>query len=201
MQGGLVTWLTRNTAKVEEWASAAQGQWKASKTTSGDADMIHRHMLRILAYLDGTFYYLRDVPKDSPRLVDPLSGTFGLLNSLQNQNPPGYLAHVDIHLTGLANSLGHTQEQNALAVQIDDVINRMNRDLQQVRKDAIRLVQMDIPQVRQDAALSLLNDMANLTTEVKSGWFDARTGENSGGVLWIESRLQQLATISLTRRN
>lgn len=84
--GGLAIWLTRNTAKVEEWASAAQGQWRGNNTSQGDADMIHKHMLRILEYLDGEFYYTRDVPIHSPWLVDPLAGKIGLLNSIQNQN-------------------------------------------------------------------------------------------------------------------
>lgn len=115
--------------------------------------------------------------------------------------PPGYLTHVDIHLTGLANSPGHTKEQNTLAIQVDEVINKMNRDLLQVRKDASQVAQMKVPQLRQTSTLTLLNDMANLTTEVKSGWFDAQTGENIGGVLWIESRLQQLATVSIVANN
>ncbi len=199
--GGLAIWLTRNTAKVEEWASAAQGQWRGNNSSLGDADMIHKHMLRILEYLDGKFYYTRDVPVHSPWLVDPLAGKIGLLNSIQNQNPPGYLTHVDIHLTGLANSPGHTKEQNTLAIQVDEVINKMNRDLLQVRKDAAQVAQMNITQLRQPTTLSLLDDMANLTTEVKSGWFDAQTGENIGGVLWIESRLQQLAAVSIVANN
>ena len=195
LPGGLSLWLTRNVAKVEEWASAAQGQWHDAQTSDADADLIHRHMLRILDYLDGQFYVWRDVPANSPWLVDPLAGKIGLINSNARQNPPAYLPHVDVHLTGLSNSPGHTQEQQKLAILVDSVIQKMNRDLEQVRKDASELVKMSADQLRQAGNLEKLNDMVNLTTEVKSGWFDEHTGENTGSVLWMTARLQQLASV------
>ncbi|GER86575.1 hypothetical protein KDW_07370 [Dictyobacter vulcani] len=193
--GGLAIWLTRNVAKVEEWASAAQGDWNGAKTNTSQ---IHNHMLRILEYLDGAFYYTRDVPAGSPWLVDPQAGKIGLLNSVPNQNPPGFLAHVDIHQTGLAGAPGHTAQQKHLAILIDNVIMKMRTDLLQVRTDAAKIVKMNPQQLKQQGNATLLNEMATLTTEVKSGWFDPATGENIGGVLWITSRLQQLATMPVS---
>jgi hypothetical protein len=197
LPGGLDLWLTRNVSKIEEYASAAQGDWYGTQTSESDAEQIHRHMLRILDYLDGSFYVGQDVPAGSPWLIDPLAGKIGLLESVPNQMPPAYLVHIDLHLIGLANSPGHTQEQQRLAVLIDRVINKMLSDLQHIRVDAAKLVKMKAQQLRQSNNQALLDDMANLTTEVKSGWFDSRTGEDIGGVVWISSRLQQLATISL----
>jgi hypothetical protein len=56
---------------------------------------------------------------------------------------------------------------------------------------------MNTQQLKLAGNQAMLNDMALLTTEVKSGWFDPATGEDIGGVLWITSRLQQLTTISV----
>ncbi len=91
--GGLDIWLTQNVSKVEEWASSAQGSWHSTQTSDGDAGLIHRHMLRILDYLDGRSYAWRDVPAGSPWLVDPLAGKIGLLDRVQNQVPPAFLLH------------------------------------------------------------------------------------------------------------
>jgi serine/threonine protein kinase len=196
LSGGLVIWMTRNLAKVEEWSSAAQGSWG-----DGNAELIHRHMLRTLQYLDGQTYVWQDVPAESPWLVDAQAGKLGLLSYTQGQQPPGYLQHVDIHLNGLANSPGHTEEQKKVAIQVDGVITRMIKDLTQVRKDAVQLVQRNNDQLLQADSLALLNEMTTLTREANSGWFDATTNENQGGVVWLSARIQQLATISLTTCN
>lgn len=193
--GGLAIWLTRNVAKVEEWASAAQGDWHGAHTSGGDARQIHNHMLRILEYLDGAFYYTQDVPVGSPWLVDPQAGKIGLLNRGPHQNPPGYVAHIDIHLTGVAGAPGHTTQQQQLATMLHTVLNTVSTNLLQVRTDAARLVKMNTQQLQQHDTEAQLNEMASLTTDIQSGWFDARTGENRGGVIWMASRLQQLTTI------
>lgn len=198
MPGGLVLWLTRNASKLDEWAGSAQSDWHGMQTSSGDADQLHRHLLRILEYLDGIFYYQRDVPAGSPWIVDPLAGKIGLLDSVVNQQPPSFLVHADIHLIGLANSPGHTQPQQQLATMINRVIARMNTDLQQVRKDAAILVKMNTQQLRQHHNQATLDELMNLTSEVKSGWLDNQTGENIGGVLWMTSRLQQLASVPVS---
>ena len=195
--GGLVLWLTRNVSKIDEWAGSAQSDWHGVQTSSSDADQLHRQVLRILEYLDGMFYYERDVPASSPWIVDPSAGKIGLLDSVMHQQPPAFLIHVDIHLTGLASAPGHTLQQQQLVVSIDKVISRMTVDLQQVRKDAAMLVKMNTQQLRQMSNQAKLDEMMNLTSEVKSGWFDTQTGENIGGVLWITSRLQQLASASV----
>lgn len=196
ISGGLVIWMTRNVAKVEEWSSAAQGGWGAQMPNDA-ADLIHRHFLRILDYIDGSSYVWQDVPAGSSWLVDPVAGKLGLLSYTQGQEPPGFLQHVDIHLTGLAGSPGHTVAQQKVAIQVDGVISRMINDLTQVRKDAVQLVKLNDDQLRQPGTLTLLNEMASLTTEVKGGWFDPTTNENMGGVIWLNARIQQLAAIPL----
>ena len=115
----------------------------------------------------------------------------------QAQDPPGYLQHVDMHLKGLADSPGHTDEQRKGAIQVDGVIARMTDDLKQVRKDAVQLVKLSNAQLLQPDALTLLNEMANLTKEANSGWFDATTHGNVGGAIWVNARIQQLAMVAL----
>jgi hypothetical protein len=197
LPGGLDLWLTQNVQKVAEWASAAQGDWHGTQTSDGDIDQLHRQMLRILDYLDGSFYVWHDVPAGSPWLVDPQAGKIGLLDSVPDQEPPAYLEHVDIHLMGLASAPGHTVEQRQLATLIDKVITRMRTDLQQVRQDAANIAKMTPQQVRQPGSEAILDDLARLATEVESGWFDPQTGENIGGTLWINARLQQLAVVNV----
>jgi serine/threonine protein kinase len=194
--GGLVIWITRNVGKVQEWSSAAQGGWQ-SQMADGDADLIHRNLIRILDYLDGQTYVWQDVPAESPWLVDPVAGKLGLLSYTQSQEPPGYLQHVDIHLKGLTSSPSHTDEQKQITIQADSVITRMINDLTQVRKDATQLVKRNNDQLRQPDTLTLLNEMATLTKEANSGWFDTTTHDNIGGAIWLNMRIQQLATISL----
>jgi len=194
--GGLVTWTTRNVAKVQEWSSAAQGGWGA-QMSDGDADLIHRNLIRILDYLDGQSYAWQDVPAGSPWLVDPVAGKLGILSYTQGQQLPGYLQHVNTHLKGVADAPNHTDEQKKTAIEVDGVITRMIDGLTQVRKDAVQLVQRSNEQLRQSDTLTLLNEMATLTKEANSGWFDEGTRENIGGAIWLNVRLQQLATISL----
>jgi hypothetical protein len=192
LSGGLVIWMTRNVAKVDEWSGAAQGSWG-----DGDAELVHRHLIRILDYLDGQAYVWKDVPEGSDWLVDPRAGKLGLLSYTQNQWPSGFLQHVDSHLTLLVNAPGHTEEQKRVAIQVDSVITRMISDLEKVRTDAIQLTKRSYEELLQPDGLTMLNEMKTLTTEVNSGWFDAATGANQGGVLWVSARIQQLVTISL----
>jgi len=97
----------------------------------------------------------------------------------------------------LADSPGHTEEQKQIANHVHNAITRMIDDLIQVRKDAVQLVQRNNEQLSQPDTLTLLNEMARLTTEVKGGWFDPTTNGNVGGVIWLSARIQQLAKISL----
>ncbi len=160
--GGLLIWMTRNVGKVAEWSSAAQGGW-GSQMADGDAELIHRNLIRILDYLDGQTYIGQDVPVGSPWLAEPsLPAKFGLLSYTQNQQPPGYLQHVNTHLTGLVGSPDRTEEQKKVAIQVDRAIERMINDLTQVRKDAVQLVQRNNDQLRQPDTFTLLNEMAKL---------------------------------------
>jgi hypothetical protein len=188
--------MTRNVAKVEQTSGTMQSTWGAQLSDT-DATLIHSNLIRILDYLDGQTYVPQDLPTGSPWLIDPMAGKFGLLSHTQNQEPPGYLLHIDIHLKGLTASPSHTDEQEQIAIQIDSVIRQMINDLTQVRNDAMQLVTRSNTQLRQPDTLTLLNDIATLTQKANSGWLDPTTHENVGGARWLNTRIQQLATITL----
>jgi hypothetical protein len=194
LSGGLGIWLSRNSEKLLEYASAARDDWSGK----GAADQMHRQMIRLLDYLDGSMYAWRESPADTPFLIDPKAGRIGLLNMTPDQNPPGILTHVAIHLSGLANAPGHTLAQQHLALQIDQAITIVTALMQNMRKDVVHVLKMDAVHIQQLPALTLLNDIVINATAAYTGQIDAKTGENTGGVLWICQRIQGLAVIPIT---
>jgi hypothetical protein len=195
LQGGLDIWLYRNSGKVLEWSSAARDDHGPEA-----ADSIHRHMIRVLEYLDGVAYVYNsgDLPPGSPLLVDPTVGRLGLLEVNQTQALPAYLTHVDVHLQGLIFAPGHLQAQQQLATKIDNALKIDASLFQKVRQDAAKLVKMDAAQLKSNEALSLLNDMVTNATTAYAGQFDPTTGGNINGIVWIHNELQGLATMTVT---
>src|SRR5579883_1982793 len=196
LPGGLDIWLYRNSEKILEWSSAARDSWAGGQQT----DLMHRHMVRILEYLDGLAYVFTsgDLPAGSPLLVDPAAGRIGLLELNQTQPLPGYLAHVDIHLHGLAESPGHTQAQQDLAIKLDSALKTDTSLFQKIRQDAVKLVKMNATQLRSNGALSLLNDMVTTANLAYTGQFDPTTGGNMNGIAWIHNELQGIASMPVT---
>lgn len=196
LPGGLDIWLYRNSEKILEWSSAARDNWAGGQQT----DLMHRHMVRILEYLDGLAYVFTsgDLPAGSPVLVDPKAGRIGLLELTQTQVLPGYLTHVDIHLHGLAGAPGHTQTQQDLAIKLDNALKTDTSLYQKIRQDAMKLVKMNATQLRSNDALSLLNDMVTMANLAYTGQFDPTTGGNTNGIAWIHSELQGIATMPVT---
>jgi len=196
LAGGLDTWLDRNSEKILEWSSAARDSWAGGQQT----DLIHRHMIRVLDYLDGGAYVSvsGDLPADTPLLVDPQAGRIGLLEVMPTQVLPGYLTHVDIHLQGVMNAPGHTPAQRQLAIRIDPILKQVTTLMQKIHQDALTLVKMDQTQLQSQDALTLLNDMVTNATSAYVGQIDPATGGNINGVTWIHNELQGLATIPVT---
>jgi hypothetical protein len=187
LAGGLEVWLSRNTDKINEWASAAHDEHSTA--------LIHRHIVRIVEYLDGQAYFQGDVPQGTSWSVDSLEGRLGLLDIVPDQNPAGYLTHVDTHLRGLTGAPGHTAEQRQLAVQIDAAINTIKTQMQQIRQDTVQLVKMNETQLGQQDALSKLNEITSLAKQAQGGQFDRDTNGITGGVIWIDHQIQRLADI------
>ena len=124
----------------------------------------------------------------------------GLLTLDQQQQPPGYLAHISIHLEGVAYSPGATPAQVALVKQIDTVITQVVTPLfKRVHDDAAQLVKMDQEQLQTSSALDLLNDMSTNANAAVSGAIDPVTGSVGKGVTWIHAQMGQLAVVTVTR--
>jgi hypothetical protein len=196
LSGGLDIWLYRNTGKILEWSSAARDDWAGGQSSLA---LMRRQIDRVLDYLDGAAFVGRDVPPDTPWLVDPEAGHIGLLELEQGQNPPGYLAHIDFHLVGYANSPGVTTDQKRLANKIDGMLIAVTALLWKVHADASQLAKMSDTALLSPQALSLLNDMETNANDVFVGQPDPTTGNVQGGITQIHDELQRLATIEVSR--
>ena len=95
-----------------------------------------------MQYIDGAAYAFRDLPPKTPWLVDPLADRPGLIDfstAENEQGPPSYVSHIEIHLKGMVNAPGHTEAQQQLADRIDSVLTTINSLLKKVRSDAVAL--------------------------------------------------------------
>jgi hypothetical protein len=196
LAGGLASWLRRNTEKIQEWSIAARDSWAEQQT-----DLIHRHIIRVLDYLDGVAYVATsgDLPPDSSPQVDSQAGRIGLLLEVSpTQTLPPYLTHIQLHLRGLIDAPGHTQEQRQLAIKIDATLNKIKSQMQKIHQDAVILVKMDDKQLQSQEALTRLNDMVTNATNAYVGQFDPASSGNINGVVWIYNELQGLAIIPVT---
>jgi hypothetical protein len=195
LSGGLAIWLYRNTGKILEWSSAARDDWAGGQASLA---LMRRQVDRVLDYLDGAAFVWRDVPPDTPLLVDPKAGRIGLLEFEQGQNPLGYLAHIDFHLVGYTHSPGVTTDQKRLASRIDAMLTAVTALMWKVHGDAALLAKMSDTALLGQEALSLLNDMETNANDAFVGQADPATGSVQGGVTQIHNELQLLATIEVS---
>ncbi len=195
LSGGLDIWLYRNAGKILEWSSAARDDWAGGQASLA---LMRRQIDRVLDYLDGAAFVWRDVPPDTPLLVDPKAGRIGLLEFDQGQNPPGYLTHIDLHLVGYSHSPGVTADQKGLATKIDAMLIAVTALLWKVHADAALLAQMSDTALLAPQALALLNDMETHANDAFVGQPDPATGSVQGGVTQIHDELQLLATIEVS---
>ncbi len=194
LSGGLDIWLYRNTGKILEWSSAARDDWAGGQSALA---LMRRQIDRVLDYLDGAAFVWRDVPPDTPWLVDPQAGRIGMLELEQGQNPPGYLAHIDFHLVGYTHSPGVTADQKRLANKIDGMLIAVTALLWKVHGEAATLAKMSDTALLSPQALSLLNDMEANANDAFVGQPDPATGTVQGGVTEIHDELQRLSTIGV----
>lgn len=195
LSGGLDIWLYRNAGKILEWSSAARDDWAGGQASLA---LMRRQIDRVLDYLDGAAFVWRDVPPDTPFLVDPKAGRIGLLEFDQTQNPPGYLAHVDLHLVGYSHSPGVTADQKRLANQIDAMLIAVTSRLWKVHGDATLLAKMSDTALLEPQALALLDDMYTNANGTFVGQPNPATGGVQGGVTQIHDELQLLANIEVS---
>jgi hypothetical protein len=192
LPGGLDIWLVRNTQQVMTLAGSARSCWQRHDTTC-----IHNNLIRILDYLDGKVYVQTDVPPGTPNLLDPRIAPVALLEfDPQNQNPPGYLYHINKHLRGVIQAPGVTSNQLRLASQISIGLNNVTNWLQQVRHDARQLIATPMAQW---PSLAILNHMEIQAGYAYDGQRNPNTNQVQEGVLQVHHDIQRLATFDVTQ--
>ena len=160
IHNGLIENFSTQISKINEWASASVG-------TSGDMQLVHRHMVRILDVLDGSKYVKKDVPIGTALLVDPTSVTVGVL--LGDATTPSYLGHIERHLRGILSSPGVTDEQVRLATGILESIQHIALELENVYDDVHTLVRMSNAALAQ--ATGTLQDVATNASGAYAGGY------------------------------
>jgi serine/threonine protein kinase len=202
LHGGLDMWLLRNTQKILEWANAARDE-------QNSPDLLHRQIVRILDYLDGSSFVQKDAPAvGSVLLVDPHDAQVALLGippdgqdppgySYDDEVPPGYVYLIGSHMAGAVLSPDATQEQRDLAALIHVAIDQDKNWLEQVHQDAKQLVTMNASQLAQPQTLLLLDDIVTQAEHSYHGVTDPATGQQQGGAVWICGNIQRMANFDL----
>ena len=203
LQGGLNVWLYRNMSKAFEWSISARDDWEA-----GDAGFVRRQADRIVEYLDGQAYAFRDLPPGTPWLVDgpqlPPAGRFGLIpfskSQTSNPGPLSYIAHVKVHLGGMAGSPDATKVQQRQAQDINRVLDSMQTKLQRARVEAMQLAAMTDHDIQSPAGLVLLDHLYTNVNDAYIGWRDERTQNFQPGEIWVNESMRNVATLAITIR-
>jgi hypothetical protein len=193
LPGGLDIWTYRNIQKIMNFASGAQKDWSTQNFAS-----VHRQIVGILDYLDGSQFVSQDVPAGTPITANSTFAKIGLLQLHAEQNPFSYLYHIQLHLNGVLSSPGATQYQRTLATQIDRGITSMQGWLEQVRSDAVKLVRMDDAQLAHSSSQALLNDLATQATDAFMGHTDPATGKPEQGFSQIYVDIQRMVTFQVS---
>ena len=191
LTGGLDIWLYRNTQKILEWAGSARDSWK-----NKSVDFIHRQLLRIMDYLDGTLYVEKDIPGQR-LLANPNVSKIGLLTfDPLTQDPPGYLYHIGKHLHEITALPQTSAKQRALAIQIKQEIDGVNLWMRSIREDVIKLYAMDDTHLTGQDGLTLLDEVATLANDAFVGKVNTNA-QVTDGVVQIHYAIQQLATFDI----
>jgi len=194
LPGGLDIWFFRNTEKVLEWSVSARDDWQV-----GDFTLLHRHIVRILDYLDGLSFVQNDAPGE-PVYVNKLNAQIGLLDVDPHATMHGFLYTIDFHLNALIQSSGSTPNQRKLAIKIDTAVKNAEQWLISVRKNAQQLEPMSSTQLAQPTTRdNLLDLMADEALSAFAGRIDPDTGSVEEGVIQIHYNIQRLATFDVTQ--
>ena len=191
LTGGLDIWLYRNTQKVLEWAGSARDAWKYKSV-----DLVHRQLLRIMDYLDGSVYVQKDIPGQG-LYADPTISKVGLLTfDPLTQDPPGYLYHIGKHLHEVTALPQTSATQKGLAIQIKQAIDGVNLWMRNIRDDVMKLYAMDSAHLTGKDGLTLLDEVATLANDAFVGKVDTNA-QVTNGVVQIHYAIQRMATFDI----
>jgi hypothetical protein len=198
LPGGIAIWLYRNTQQIYQSSISAVDNWQSEGITN--VSLLRQDTIRLLDYLDGIAYIQHDLPASTPNpmLVDARMGTFELLQFDPQQQLPGYLQHMSIHLIGLASSPGVNGLMRKHATQILAAANIVNGWFERIRQDAKQLAAMKDEQLQQQQTLTLLTDIAKNANFALNREIDPVTGNMQMGIERMYEAIQGLATMDIT---
>jgi hypothetical protein len=193
LYGGLDIWLFRDTQKILEWAGSARDAW------GRDPGLIHRQLVRIVEYLDGWRDALQgELPPGTPLLVDSRIAREALRElNVPDQQPPGLLDHIGLHLTGIAEAPAATPAQQRLAGEINAALTNVKGWLERVHADALQLVALPASQLAQPATRGALDDLATQAQAAFSGQENPATDTLENGATQIHYAMPQLAAMNI----
>ena len=199
LRGGLVIWLVQNTQKAFDLSSSARGTWQAKDYATARAQLTS-----LMDYLDGNALTHTELPAGAPPLVDQQNATIPLLGldprnpdppgyAYNNENSPGYVYLIGLHLSGMLLAPDVTPDQRTLAFRVDNALKSVDHSLALVRSDALKLLQLTAPQFGQPTTLALFNDLTTQAQTAYAGQIDQTSGQPQGGMIWIYGNIQRLA--------
>ncbi len=196
LYGGLDTWVFRDTEKILELSSSARDDFDG---TTNNYQQIHSLSIEILDYLDGIPNVHLDVPAGTPVTADPTIAQIGLLEVDPNQNTPGDLVHLVLHVNELNRAPDATPQMHDLSQEIAVDITNAKAWLTTERTDAKMLFNMTPTQLTQPAARELLNDLVTQSTYAYIGKLNPVTNTIIPGVLQAHYAAQKIATYDISK--
>jgi hypothetical protein len=184
----------RNIGKIQEWILSAKDV--TASWGNHDAGFIHRQLVNVLEYLDGTNGVQADVPPGTPlRAPSPIP----LVANPSSQGSGSYIGLIHEQLTNLITAPGVTPRMRMLALESDKALTgSVQPKLLQVRQLAKALVFMQPDaQLLSPQAQVLLSEMVLLANLAFLGQLDQSTNQPQPGVAQIFYKIQGLAAFDI----
>jgi hypothetical protein len=186
----------RNIGKLQEWIFSAKDATEL--WGNQDAHFIHRQLVNVLEYLDGTNGVQVDLPPGTP-LPPGAASPIPLVAGPSSQGSTSYIELIHKHLTDLMAAPGGTLRMHTLALESDKaLIGSVQNELLQVRQLAKALVFMQPDaQLLSPAAQTMLSKMVLLAHLAFVGQLDPSTNLPQPGVAQIFYKIQGLAAYDI----
>jgi eukaryotic-like serine/threonine-protein kinase len=183
---GIDFWLLNNTQEL--YANIM------SISNSSSPQEIRQVLIDLLYYLDGPCAH-GELGNTSGSAI-PQNTSISLLDCMQGTRTPGYLTRAMYNLHRMLHAPGVSLQQTQRATQISNDLDTLRSWLQQIHTDVLQLVHMDDLHLKQ--ALVVRNNLANLGSNVISGYFDPVTQTLQPDVKGICDEITFLAHIDVS---
>jgi serine/threonine protein kinase len=182
---GIDFWLLNNTQEL--YANLLN-----ISTSSSPQEMRHT-LIDLLYYLDGPCAH-GELGNTSGSTI-PQNTSISLLDCMQGTRTQGYFTHAIHNLHRMLHAPGVSLQQTQQATQISNDLATLRGLLQQMHADALQLMHMNDLHLKQ--ALVIRNALANLGSNVISGYFDPVTQTLHPGIKEICDEITFLAHVDV----